>query len=903
MNYDNKKLSLTDFIDVELLQTVQEAFARLTGFAALLTNADGTAVTEGSNFTDFCMKYIRPHPLGKKLCEQCDKFGAHQAHSRGESFDYYCHTGLIDFAAPIVIEGEVVGCFIGGQIATREMDYDRLVEDADKFGVDREEYIAAARKIKIVPKAQIEANARSLFEIAKVLSHIAYDSYRLRIKNSEVEYAARAKSDFLANMSHEIRTPMNAVLGMAEMALREEMSPAAREYIHQIMFSGKNLLIIINDILDFSKIESGKMEINEVVYESMSMFNDLASIVNSRIGDKDIEFTMDIDPELPQMMLGDNTRIQQVLINLLTNAVKFTNMGEVHLKAEGTKIDNETILMKLSVSDTGIGIKPEDVEKLFKSFQQVDSKRNRNIEGTGLGLAISQRLVELMGGHISVESEYEKGSTFYFDVPQKIVSDLVPVPNIETPVHIALLIANQYVKAQVIRDLSRINVFYSDLSESETMDNGKFDFFIADEQNFTSDIKDYFLENERLQCIVISSFKTPNNADFPRIRVVHKPMYYLNLYSAMGFINEYTRDDAISEADFSFTAPEAHILIVDDNAVNLTVARGLLEPLKMQIDTATSAAECIEIMRTVKFDLIFMDHMMPEVDGVETTHIIRRLMLEYAQVPIIALTANAIAGTRDMFIAEGMNDFVAKPIDTKDITAKLRKWLPQEKIIPLSEGELTEQSAEEAPQNIPIEEITFLNIDEALSLLKTKELFWMVLKEYYSSIEKKAASIEQHRNEGAWKDYTIEVHALKSTSRQIGADDLADLAAELEKAGKESDADFIEANTDKAMSMYRELKSRLGSYFPDVVDETAKLPCTPTQIVEMLDELAQAIDDFDTLLIDEVIEKMSHYEYGKAFSDFFRLLKETAEDGDIDACGDVAKQWRVEIVDMYTDHF
>lgn len=902
MNYDNKKLTLTDFIDVELLQTVQNAFSRLTGFAALVTDADGTAVTEGSNFSDFCMKYIRTNPLGKKLCEQCDKFGAHQAHAKGEPFDYYCHTGLIDFAAPIVIEGEVVGCFIGGQIGTREIEYAKLLEDADKFGVSRDEYIAASKKIKIVPKHQIEENSRALFEIAKVLSKIAYDSYQLRIKNSEIEHAARAKSDFLANMSHEIRTPMNAVLGMAEMALREEMSPAAREYIHQIMFSGRNLLVIINDILDFSKVESGKMEINEVVYESMSMFNDLASIVNSRIGDKEIEFTMDIDPNLPQMMMGDNTRVQQVLINLLNNAVKFTKNGEVHLKVAGTKIDEDTILIKMDVSDTGIGIRTEDKDKLFKSFQQVDSKRNRNIEGTGLGLAISQRLVELMGGKISVDSEYEKGSTFSIEVPQKIVSDLVPEPDVKLPLQAALLVNNRYVKAQLIRDLTRVGVEYDDLSESETMDNTKFEFLIAEEQLFTSQIRDYFLENEKLTCVVVSS-TMPSNADFPRIHVVHKPVYYLNLYSAMGFINEYTRDDVLSEVDFSFTAPEAHILIVDDNAVNLTVARGLLEPLKMQVDTASSAAQAIDIMQKNKYDLIFMDHMMPEVDGIDTTHIIRRLMPEYDEVPIIALTANAIAGTREMFIAEGMNDFVAKPIDTKDITAKLRKWLPQEKIIPLGEHDTHFRKAEENPQHRPAEDVTFLNVEEALSLLKTEELFWTVLKEYYVTIEKKAVSIEQHREQKEWKNYTIEVHALKSASRQIGADELADLAAELEKAGKEGSTDFIEENTDRAISMYRELKDRLCPFFPDVKGEAVKKLCSPTETVAMLDELDQAIDDFDTLLIDEVIEKMDAYQFSEGYYEFFRQLRNAAEEGDIDTCGDIGKQWKAEIINMYTDHF
>ena len=903
MEYDKKKLSLTDLIDVELLQTIQNAFSRLTGYAALVTDADGTAVTEGTNFSDFCTNYIRANPEGRALCELCDKYGAHQAHINGESSYYYCHTGLIDFAAPIVIEGHVVGCFIGGQVGTKEIPYEKLITDADKFGVDREKYLAAAKKIKIVSQEEVDSNSRSLFEIAKVLSKIAYDRYQLGIKNRQIEESARAKSDFLANMSHEIRTPMNAVLGMAELALREEMSPAARDYIHQIMFSGKNLLVIINDILDFSKIESGKMDINEVVYESMSMFNDLATIVNSRIGDKDIEFVMDIDPCMPQMLMGDNTRIQQVLINILNNAVKFTKIGEVRLTVTGTKTAENSVLFKMSVSDTGIGIRPKDMDKLFKSFQQVDSRRNRNIEGTGLGLAITQSLVELMGGKISVQSEYEKGSTFTIELPQKIVSSVVTEPDVSPDLHVALLVDNDYVKAQIIRDLTRVNVEYTDLSVTETMDNSIYDFLIADEEAFTADLRDYFLENEKVQCIVVSSFKTPNNSDVPRVRVVHKPVYYLNLYSALGFISEYTRNDVISEADFSFTAPDANVLIVDDNAVNLTVAKGLLEPLKMQINTATSANDAIDMLGQQKYDLIFMDHMMPEVDGVQATHIIRRLMPDYADTPIIALTANAIAGTREMFIAEGMNDFVAKPIDIKDINAKLKKWLPQEKIIPISAEEMAKKNAKtDNTVKRSISEITFLNTDEALELLRTENLFWTVLKEYYLSIDKKAFSIEQHFESKEWKEYTIEVHALKSTSRQVGGDELADLAAELENAGKNMDIDFIEANTGRAMAMYRELREKLIPFFPDIKDEdTAKKNVKPPEIVEILNELDQAIEDFDTLVIDEVIEKLSQYKFDKVFFRFFRQLTEAAEIGDIDTCGEISRQWKEEIVRIYTE--
>ena len=230
------------------------------------------------------------------------------------------------------------------------------------------------------------------------------------------------KTDFLANMSHEIRTPMNAVIGMAEMALRDNLPDEARSYIKQIKSSGRALLSIINDILDFSKIESGKMDIIPIEYDSMSLFNDVSNIIMTRLVDKDVSFDLDINPSLPVMLFGDNIRVRQILINLANNAVKFTNHGFVRICVDFDKLNDEEILLKIAVKDSGIGIKEEDVSKIFESFQQVDSKRNRNVEGTGLGLAISQRLVSLMHGKISVESEYGVGSTFSFAIPQKIAN-------------------------------------------------------------------------------------------------------------------------------------------------------------------------------------------------------------------------------------------------------------------------------------------------------------------------------------------------------------------------------------------------------------------------------------------------------------------------------------------------
>ena len=345
--------------------------------AALTTDCDGVAITHGSNFADFC-NMTRATELGRKRCELCDINGAKLCIARNDACSYKCHAGLVDYAAPIVVNNELIGSFIGGQILVEPPDLDKIRATAMEIGVDPDEYESAVKKIRIVSRDLVDKAARFQAIIASTLSNIAYKGYELNQKNIEIEKASHMKSDFLANMSHEIRTPMNAVIGLSELALREEMSLRARDYIHQIKASSKNLLVIINDILDFSKIESGKMDIIEIEYTPLSIFNDLTGVINSRIGNKDIEFTMDIPADLPKILYGDNIRIHQIVLNLLTNAVKFTEQGEVHLKIEFIRKNDDMGVMRAEVSDTGIGIKQEDIHKLFNSFQQVDSKRNRS---------------------------------------------------------------------------------------------------------------------------------------------------------------------------------------------------------------------------------------------------------------------------------------------------------------------------------------------------------------------------------------------------------------------------------------------------------------------------------------------------------------------------------------------
>ncbi len=891
----DEDLYLTELIDVDVLQTLQDSFSKMTGMAALTTDEFGTPVTIGSNFTDFCMKYIRESPLGNSRCMRCDKTGAELSSSLScQARSYYCHAGLMDFAAPIMVGDRMVGSFIGGQVLPGQPNFDEFRRIANELGIEPEAFIEAAKKVKIVKKDYIDKAAEFLSVVASALSYLAFQSYELRKSNREIEKSSQQKSDFLANMSHEIRTPMNAVLGMVDLALRENMSDAAKEYMHQIKAAAKNLLVIINDILDFSKIESGKMDIINVAYEPFSIVSDLSSIANSRIGTKSIEFTIDVDPNMPQMIFGDNIRLHQILLNLITNGIKFTQQGEVRLSISyiPDPKDDEYVIMKAAVADTGIGIKKSDYERLFNSFQQVDSKRNRNVEGTGLGLAITKQLLSLMDGKISVKSEYGRGSVFFFEVPQKAIDKTPAVGEITEIYHVGIVVSNIYVRNQLVRDLNKINAKIEILNNIENFGNFDYDYLIIEKAFYTDTIKHYLETNSDKKCIVVGSYDCPNDIDLPNVKLVHKPVYALSLYSAMG-ISDFNTSSSESDENSSFTfiAPDARILIVDDNAVNLTVAKGLIEPLNMNVDTALSASDAIQMVSKTKYDVIFMDHMMPEVDGVEATHIIRRMFPSYVETPIIALTANAVGGAKEMFLSEGMSDFVAKPIEVKEIVSKLRKWLPQDKILPADS--INSQPNAEAEPQADLTQIPGLNTEKAISMLGSEKLFATVLKEYYSAIKNNAESIRNHRFKEEWDQYTIEVHALKSTSRQIGAEELGDLAYEMEMAGKNGNIPLIEEKTDLLLDRYLKLKDVLEPYFPDVYEEAEDEEEYADSVIvnEYINKMRAALDEYDILQIEEIIEEMNKYKYHETCIRHFDELKKFVAESDLDGCHETLDKW------------
>ena len=415
-----------------------------------------------------------------------------------------------------------------------------------------------------------------LFMLSMAILRLVRVAAATENERMEAIQANKMQEEFLANMSHEIRTPLNAIIGLNEMVLKESGEESIKTYASDIKGASKTLLGLINDILDFSKIESGKVDLQPVKYWTAFLLTDSYNLIAKRAEERNIELKVEADPAAPEQLFGDETRIRQIITNLLTNAVKYTNEGSITIRLHWRKTSIETAMIRISVADTGIGIKPEDQEKLFHSFQRVDEKHNRNIEGTGLGLVISKQLVELMGGRIWVKSVYGEGSEFFVEFPQKIVSE---------------------------------------------KGMGKF---------------------------------VPHAVD---------------------------ADEVILHSATNFTAPEARILVVDDVDTNLKVIKNLLKDTEMRIETATGGQECLDMTKNTGFDLIFLDHRMPEMDGVETLHHMReRTDDPNAETPVIMLTANVVAGARENYISEGFTDYLTKPIRQSDLKQMLIDYLPLHKV-------------------------------------------------------------------------------------------------------------------------------------------------------------------------------------------------------------------------------
>ena len=629
---------------------------------------------------------------------------------------------------------------------------------------------------------------------------------QIREAKEEAELANQAKSKFLANMSHEIRTPINAVLGMDEMILRESSEPGIRAYAEDIYTAGNTLLSLINDILDSSKIESGKMEIVPVDYELKTLVRDLVNMIKKRALDKDLMLVPEIDETLPSVLFGDDVRIRQVLTNMLTNGVKYTHEGTVWLRMSG-KREGDELLLHCEVADTGMGIKEEDLPKLFEAFRRIDEGKNRNIEGTGLGMNITLQLLEMMGSSLQVTSEYGKGSKFWFDIRQKIVDD---------------------------KPLG--NPFSNEIPEGEG-------------------------------------------------------------YSYEG----------------AFIAPDASVLVVDDNDMNRKVFRSLLKPLRMNISEASGGREALRIAEAQTFDLVFLDHMMPDMDGVETLHEMRKIG-SYDSVPIYVLTANAVSGAKELYLEEGFDGFISKPIVSEKLEQAIKDALPPEKLLPYEE-ENTESGDDDygrskedekkaevlgalpdvdgldweyAWLHIPYEDVLALTVNTFKDTIVSQA---DKLDEMYKAINE--APDEKAKDE-ALKSYRILVHSMKGSTAMLGIVPLAGMAKMLEYAARDGREDTIRSMHGTFITEWRSYKEKLKDVFKkeEEEDNAAHEKADEGMVLAMLDMLEQAMEDFDVDAMDEVSHKLSGYSYESDVEPLVEKLISAVKDLDQDMTEKITAQIR-----------
>ena len=562
----------------------------------------------------------------------------------------------------------------------------------------------------VVYQNNVEKTGEYVFSI---VDEIRAQNRRLIELKEAAETASVTKSNFLANMSHEIRTPMNAITGMAELLLREDLSGESRSYVQDIKQAAANLINIINDLLDFSKIEAGKLEIISARYLLSSLINDVVSIIRPRVLEKPIRFFTNIDAKIPHSLIGDEMRLRQILLNLLSNAVKYTHKGHISITITQVKKNDDKLWLKICINDTGIGIKSGDLEKLFSEFSQVDTKRNRSIEGTGLGLSIAKKLCISMGGDITVKSEYGKGSCFTIFVPQEIDS-VLPFAEVEEKENTNVLVFERrsvYTES-LSWSLKNMEVKHKIVDNEEELDK------LIQQEKFTHIFSGYGLYDKikpimnkpdsvfsgtvKPQLILMVEWGTISH--IPNVRFLSLPIQSLSIANALNGKSDNTNyfDGGENTNNIRFIVPAARFLVVDDIATNLKVAEGLLAPYHASIDSCLSGIEAIELIKRNNYDIVFMDHMMPEMDGIETTAAIREWEAEFEkqgitrfEVPIIALTANAVSGMKEMFIEKGFNDFLAKPIDISKLDEILTRWIPRDK----REYGITDINAEKESSN------------------------------------------------------------------------------------------------------------------------------------------------------------------------------------------------------------
>ena len=707
----------------------------------------------------------------------------------------------------------------------------------------------------VTPFYQDNAEFAGVFLVMNDVTDIA--------KKEMAEQASRSKSNFLARMSHEIRTPLSAIMGMADLALREDLPDAATGFISTIMQAGDSLLDIINDILDLSKIETGQLEIVSEEYMMTSLINDVINIIKPRALDAKLRLIVDVDCRMPSVFKGDVVRIRQVILNLLSNAVKYTDKGSISFTLFTEEIDEFNVHLIIKVTDTGRGIKKDDIEKLFDEYTRFDMGMNKDAEGTGLGLAITKNLIHSMGGDVIVDSEFGRGTVFTVVLPQEIANKKgIAFVNNAASHNVLIYEQREFLIESLKSTLDELEIAYKIASSAaefhDELNVNQYSVAFLAADLYESIEMRYGNAGTNAMVVLVAEYGDIMPAK--SINVLTTPIFAVpcaNIFN--GVTDNYTKSSG-ERSSTEFVAPDAKILVVDDINTNLIIAEGLMQPYNVRVDVCLSGAEAIKAMSSDRYDVVFMDHMMPEMDGIEATSRIRKMTDEdsyYENVPIVALTANSVLGTKEMFMSNGFNDFLSKPIDKKMLDTILKKWIPKDKQkIPEIDHSLHGDLENEV---VITETIEGIDIRKGLQLSGgTIEYFYETLASYHSDLIERIELIRECVELRDLSRYTTFVHAIRSASANIGANEVSRMAHDLENAGVKKDWDYIRHRNNNFITALEQLlgniKTAISSY--DVHEDSEDDSDRDGKMQNELSNLKAAIDIFDIVTVNNSVDDL-----------------------------------------------